>query len=193
MSPRALVALGSLTLLLVAGCATTDDSPPIPNRVPRRDRGGERRMMGSDSGLLPPANWWHDPQITSAVRLTNEQILALDALQHERGDSIPGLRRDAQVAERDLQSLLGAEQVSTDDLVAAGHRIEALRTNAFDQEVRMLAGERALLSRSEWMSLQDALRQAQAERGEDGRRDRNGGFGRGGRGGRGGWPGRPPG
>ena len=180
----------SCLTLLVLGCATTDAPPNTEGRPIRRGMREDRAAVAF--GVLPPANWWHDPQITSAVRLSNEQILALDDLQRGRGEDIAHLRRDLPLAERDLQTVLSAEQVSTDDILAAGRRMETLRDNVFDQEIRMLAAERALLSAKEWTALQDALRDEQSERRENGssRRGRDGGPGRGGRGG---FPGRPPG
>ncbi|MGZ4809930.1 MAG: hypothetical protein ACXV7D_11450, partial [Thermoanaerobaculia bacterium] len=88
---------------------------------------------------------------------------------------------------RDVRAALDADPVVSDDVIAAGDRLRTLRDTLFDREVRMLAAERQVLTRSQWQALEDSLRSRP-------QRDRNqypmGGRGRGGRGGRRpGWPG----
>lgn len=165
-------ALFVLALTVAAGCATGDDprDDPRPARMPRN--------VEAPAGLgVPPANWWRDPQVSIAVKLSDAQFASLDAIDREHAAEVARLRMEATAAERDVRLLLAAEHPTASDIVAAGQRVRTLRDQILDHELRMLADERALLTREQWTALQDALR--------DERRDfggRRGGFG-GGRGG----------
>src|ERR1051325_10709669 len=184
--------LALLTAVVLVSCASSDDEPQP--QYPRR--GGGRGMPGGEMrpavdagllGLLPPPNWWHDPQISTAVKLSDSQFTALDAIAKDHAAAIDKLRMEATAAERDLRLLLTADKPTAGDIVTAGERVKTDRDRMLDHEVRMPADERALLSKEQWTSLQDALR---SER-DDLRENR--GYGRGGGGRRGGWGGRRPG
>ena len=175
------ISLAILATFLLSCASVDDDAPPPRRRAPMRAQAGAL-------DLLPPPNWWHDPEIAAPVKLSDAQFASLDEVGRENIADIDRLRADARDAERDLRQLLNAEQPTASELTAAGTRLRTLRDGIVDHEMRMLAGERALLTRAQWTSLQDALRdERQSERG--GRR--GGGFG-GGRGGRRGGGGRRP-
>ena len=188
-----------LTTLVLASCATSDDEPQpqAPQRGGGRrgtgggyggSYGGEMREGGPQAGilgLLPPPNWWHDPQISTAVKLSDSQFTALDAIAKDHTAEIDKLRMESTAAERDLRLLLTADKPTADDIVSAGKRVRTDRDQMLDHELRMLADERALLTKEQWTALQTALQSGR----DDFRRDR--GYGPGGR--RGGWGGRRPG
>ncbi|MBV8520289.1 MAG: hypothetical protein JO197_23055 [Acidobacteria bacterium] len=183
-----------LALVLVAvSCASSSDDEPRP--MPRRGggmgmRGGARFGDGSVLEMLPPRDWWHDPQLAAPVNLTSEQMASLDRLSAAQGDDAAKLERDSMVAVRDLRTQLDAEQPASADILAAAKRVEALHDALFDKQAELLAAERTLLSQQQWASLQRALagtRDDSFDRG--GRGDRGGMRGRGGRGGRGRFPG----
>lgn len=166
-------ALIVLALTLAAGCATSDDPPEErrPSRMPR--------SIEAPSDLaIPPANWWRNPQVSVAVKLSDAQFTALDAIDREHAAEVAKLRMDATAAERDVRLLLAADHPTAADIMTAGQRVRTLRDQILDHEVRMLAAERALLTREQWTALQDALRDERRTE-FNGRR---GGFG-GGRGG----------
>jgi len=171
-------------LLTAAGCASSDydDRPQSQPRRPMADV----EQVRDGSMLLPPADWWRQAQIADAVKPTTDQMTALDKLQSEQGDEIARLQRDLGVAERDLRSALDQEKASSDEIIAAGQRLRALRDDVFGRQLKYLAAQRMVLSRAQWDALQDAIRQQRRERVRDN-------FG--GRGGRGGYPrgGRRPG
>lgn len=149
-------ALFVLALTLASGCATSDD-PPADSRPARMPRNVE-----APSGFdVPPSNWWRNPQVSVAVKLTDAQFASLDAIDREHAAEVARLRMDAVAAERDIRLLLAAEHPTANDIVAAGQRVRALRDQILDHELRMLAGERALLTREQWTALQDALRDEQ--------------------------------
>lgn len=174
-----------LTAVVVASCASSDDEPQpqYPRGGGRRmppggGYGGEMRQASGDAGLLgllPPANWWHDPQISSAVKLSDAQFTSLDAIGKDHAPEIDRLRMEMTAAERDLRLLLAAETPTANDIVTAGQRVKSDRDQMLDHELRMLADERALLSHTQWTALQDALRD---ERGDF--RGNRGGYGPGG-------------
>jgi hypothetical protein len=175
-----------LALTLAAGCATSDDPRDDPRDNPRRAR--VPRNVEAPSGLaIPPANWWRDPQISVAVKLTDAQFASLDAIDREHAAEVARLRMDATAAERDVRLLLAAEHPTATDIVTAGQRVRTSRDQVLDHEIRMLADERALLSREQWTALQDALRDERPDFG-----NRRGGFGGGRGGGRRGGGGRRP-
>jgi hypothetical protein len=190
--------IGLLLLIaaFAASCASSDDdAPQVPQRgggrrmPPGGGYGGEMRPAPADAGvlgLLPPPNWWHDPQISSAVKLSDSQFTALDAIAKDHASEMDRLRMETTAAERDLRLLLTADKPTANDIVTAGQRVKSDRDAMLDHELRMLADERALLTKEQWTALEDALRDER----QDFRRDR--GFGGPGGGRRGGWGGRRP-
>jgi Spy/CpxP family protein refolding chaperone len=177
-----------LLLLFLAACSSSDYDQP-PQRPPARGGGGGYGFRPPQASgpldMLPPAQWWHDPQIAAAVSLSNDQFASLDKLAKEHEDEIARLDRDSVTALRDLRTLLDAETPSQADIVTAAMRVRSIRDSAFERQVQLLAAERTILTRQQWQSLQAAI---QSERQE--RRDGSG-YPRGRRGGRGGgrWPG----
>ncbi len=182
----------ALLALVLAACAATDNDQPVysPRSRPPMDGsdggfGGPRPMAGG-LDMLPPADWWHQPMIADAVRLSTDQMAALDKIYRDQGDDIARLDRDMMVATRDIRTVLESNQPSTADIVAAGARLRSLRDTLFDKQVQMLAAERTILTQDQWQTLQQQLQQRRSQR------DQNYGPRRGGRGmggGRGRWPG----
>jgi len=183
------IALAVLTTALLAACATSDDEPParrpggMGGRMPMRPNPEAAGILG----LLPPPNWWHDPQISAAVKLSDAQFAELDKIGAGSAEA-DKLRAGVQSAERDLRALLITEHPTADEINVAGARVRTLQDEVVDHDVHTLAGERALLTREQWTALQDQLRGSQRDD-FGGRRGGYGGpGGRGGRG-RGRWPG----
>jgi Spy/CpxP family protein refolding chaperone len=182
--------LALATLLLAAACTSSDYDQPRQRGPRRGGEGGYGYRPPQTSGaldMLPPAQWWHDPQFGAAVSLTNEQFTQLDTIAKAHEDEIARLDRDAVTAARDLRTLLETEKPSSPEIVTAAMRVRAIRDSAFEHQAQLLAAERALLTQKQWQSLQSALQSQRQERGRD-----DGGYGspRGRRGGRGGrWPG----
>jgi Spy/CpxP family protein refolding chaperone len=174
-------------LLLLAACASNDYDQPS-QRPPMRGSGGYGFRPPQATGpldMLPPAQWWHDPQIAATVNLTNDQIASLDKVAKDHEDEIARLDRDTLTAARDVRTLLETEQPSQGDIVAAAQRLRAIRDSAFEHQAQLLAAERGILTRQQWQSLQTAIQDQRRERRDDT------GYPRGRRGGRGGgrWPG----
>jgi Spy/CpxP family protein refolding chaperone len=137
--------------------------------------------------MLPPGDWWHQPMIADAVKLTAEQMAALDKITSDQADQIARMERDSMVAVRDLRTSLEASRPSEADIIAAGQRLRSLRDALFDRHLQMLAAERAILSLDQWQTLQQQLQERRSQRNQDQGYPRRGG--RGGMGGRGRWPG----
>jgi hypothetical protein len=179
--------IGLLLLMAVvaASCASSDDEqqPQYPRGGGRRGGyGGEMRQPPADTGLLgllPPANWWHDPHISSSVKLSDAQFTALDSIGKDHASEIDRLRMEVTAAERDLRLLLTADKPTAGDIVTAGQRVKSDRDQMLDHELKMLADERALLSHEQWTALQDALRDERQDfRGNRGGYRPGGGMGR---------------
>jgi hypothetical protein len=183
--------LALIALVVAAACSSSDYDQPR-QRGPMRGGGGGYGVRAQQAGgpldMLPPAQWWHDAQFGAAVSLSNEQFAELDRIAKEHEDEIARLERDSATAARDLRTLLDTEKPSSPEIVTAAMRVRGIRDSEFEHQAQLLAAERALLTQTQWQSLQSAL---QAQRQERGRDDGYGGYGRGRRGGRGGgrWPG----
>ena len=185
-----------LALAFTACTSDMDDRRP-PQSYP--GGGGGRgsftraRSEGAGDGLdmMPPSEWWRDPQISVAVNLTADQTASLDRLSHDQSEEIAKLERDSMVAMRDLRQMVESTQPSAADITGAGQRLRGVRDALFDRRVQLLAGERALLTQPQWNALQQAL-SASRNRDTD-RPGRDGYGGRRGRGGMGGGRGRFPG
>jgi hypothetical protein len=179
------VLLLTLATVTIVTCTSDSDNDRRPRSYPGGTDGGRsgiaaRPGAGDGLDMIPPADWWRDPQISVAVTLTPDQLASLDKIGHEQSEEIAKLERDSMVAARDLRSVVDASQPSADDITGAGQRLRGIRDALFDRRVRMFADERTLLTQTQWNALQQAL----ASRN---RPDRdNSGYGRRGRGGMGG-------
>jgi len=178
--------LSIITLTLVTCTSDTDDTDRRPRSYPDNPRaGGFQRAGGGGASdgldMMPPADWWHDPQISLAVTLTSDQIASLDRISHEQSDEIARLERDSMVSARELREMIESSQPSAADITGAGQRFRGVRDALFDHRLQLLAAERTILTQTQWQALQQAI----ASRN---RPDRNnqGGYGRRGRGGMGG-------
>ena len=191
---RIAAALLLLLPLTFLACESTDDQEPMQR--PRRGGWGggygggddmrERARPNAAGALefLPPPEWWRDPQLANALNLSTDQTNALEKIAKDAGDDADKIERDSGVAMRDLRSLLESEKPSEADIVTAGTRIRTMRDEVFDRQVKLLAAERAVLTKDQWQKLQDNLNSRRMDRGG---RDRGGYPGRGGfPGGRGG-------
>jgi Spy/CpxP family protein refolding chaperone len=176
---------------LLAACSSTDPGEPgyAPrNRPPMEGDGGlaAKRPVAGGLDMLPPAQWWHQPMIAGAVKLTNDQMQALDKIGSDQSDEIARIDRDTMVAVRDVRQLLDSNQPASADIITAGQRLRDLRNSIFDRQLQMLAAERTVLSLDQWQTLQAQLQQRRTQRNQDNYPRRGG---RGGTGGRGRWPG----
>ena len=113
-------AAASLLLLIslaFISCQSSDYDESSPATYPRgggRGRGGEGMTRPrTETGvldMLPPSDWWRDPQLANAVNLSADQVAALEKISKEQGDELEKLERDAGVSLRDLRSLLDSEK-----------------------------------------------------------------------------------
>jgi hypothetical protein len=166
--------------LVALACASNDDDGYRPRSRPE----GGPRAEAASLDMLPPADWWRIPQIADAVRPSADQVASLEKISQDQGSDVSRIESDMTIAMRDLRAQLDAPSPSQNDIVTAGNRIRDLRTAMFDRQLQMLAAERTVLTRDQWQSLQDALRNQRQQRNDY--YPRRGGRGMGGRGR---WPG----
>ena len=169
--------------LIVLACTTTDNDRPVyqPSRRPAAARATDAAL-----DMLPPPEWWRQPMLADAVRLTSDQVASLDQIARDQGNDVSRIDTDMNVAMRDLRSQLDAAQPASADIIAAGQRIRALRDSMFDRQLQLLAAQRTVLSLDQWQTLQQQLQDRRQQRNND-YGPRRGGRGTGG--GRGRWPG----
>lgn len=176
-----------LTLLLlvaVMACASNDDEDRGPRNFPPAE-GTRITAASSLLELMPPDDWWHDPQVQIAVNLTNDQMKALDEIGTKQQPDVARLRQNSREVIRDLRSAIEIEHPQSADVIAAGERVRRVRDELFDHELRLLDAERQVLTKDQWSKLESALQERRSERRRSGY---PGGYG-GRRGGRGRWPG----
>ena len=185
--------IAAIVAVLLAACASNDYSQPPYGRHGGGGYGGDggdggtfvtNRPMAGGLDMLPPPDWWHQPMLADAVKLTPDQITALDKIAQDQGNDASRIETDMSIAARDLRTQLDAPQPSAADIVTTGQRIRDLRNAMFDRQLQMLAAERSVLTRDQWQELQDALRERRQQRNDY--YPRRGGRGMGGRGR---WPG----
>ena len=177
--------LAIVIFLFAAACSSSDNDQPVyqpSRRPPIAPRATEVAL-----DMLPPGDWWHQPMIADAVKLTADQMTALDKVASDQADQIARMERDSMVAARDLRTSLESSRPSEADIIAAGQRLRSLRDALFDRQLQMLAAERQILSLDQWQTLQQQLQERRSQRNQDQGYPRRGG--RGGMGGRGRWPG----
>ena len=180
-----------IVAVLVVACASNDyNEPPYGRRGSgyRGDGGTYAANRGGMAGaldMLPPPDWWHQPMLADAVKLTPDQVTALDKIAQDQGNDTSRIETDMNIAVRDLRTQLDASAPATAGIVTAGQRIRDLRNAMFDGQLRQLAAERTVLTLDQWHTLQQQLQERRQQRNSD-YGPRRGGRGMGGRGR---WPG----
>ena len=188
--------IAAIVAVLVTACASNDyNEPPYGRRGGGGGYGGDggdggtratNRPMAGGLDMLPPPDWWHQPVLADAVKLTADQMTALDKIAQDQGNDVSRIETDLTIAARDLRTQLDAPQANAADIVAAGQRIRDLRNAMFDRQLQLLAAERAVLTLDQWHALQQQMQERRQQRNSD-YGPRRGGRGMGG--GRGRWPG----
>jgi hypothetical protein len=170
--------LAITVLLFAAACSSSDNNQPVysPSRRPQ----AAPRATEAALDMLPPADWWHQPQLADAVRVTADQMTALDKVASDQADDIARLERDSMVAVRDLRTTLESSRPAESDIITAGQRLRSLRDALFDRQLQMLAAERQILSLDQWQILQQQLQERRSQRNQDQGYPRQGGRGMGG-------------
>lgn len=172
----------TLALVVVVGCTSSDPYERPPRRMARPAR------AAMDIDPLPPPGWWHDYVIAEPLDLSTEQMQQLDRAAAEFGEQdIRQLQRETLTAVRDLRGILDSEKPSSDEIIVAGQRVRSLRDEISDRQLKLLAAERQILTRAQWLKLQEQLFDERMPRNRMSDYPRRG---RGGFGGRG--PGRRP-
>src|SRR3954465_5380130 len=109
--------LSFIALTFITCTSDIDDTNRSPRSYPSDGprRGGFQRAsaVASDGlDMMPPADWWHDPQISVAATLTSDQLAPLDRTSTEQSEEIAKLERDSMVAARELRETVESSQPS---------------------------------------------------------------------------------
>lgn len=157
---------------LTAACASSNgpDRRSQQNRRPDNRRNDNRPSYGryrastGDLTMLPPGDWWRDTRMSGALRLTPGQIAELDQLQDAKGAEIAKLEVDKQAALDALREAISSNQATTNSILEAGRRVQTVRDNIFNTQLRLLAAERLVLSQLQWQTLQEQLPDSRPQR-----------------------------
>lgn len=187
---KRLVMLAIVSVLAVS-CSSTDSDQPYGRRGGYGGYGDggsyvANRPATGALDMLPPADWWRQPVLADAVRLTPDQVSSLERISQDQDNDLSRIESDMTIAVRDFRTQLDAPQPTSADIVTAGARVRALRDSMFDKQLSMLAAERAVLTLDQWHTLQQQLQDRRQQRQNDYGYPRRGGRGMGGRGR---WPG----
>ena len=129
----------TVTAFSFVACSSSDYDQPQPRRGNRPGPDGgdgtfaRARTTTGGLDMLPPPDWWPQPQIAAPLNLTSDQYAALDRIATEQAEEIARLDRDSMVAVRDLRQLLESNQPVSADIVAAGQRAGQFETTVTPQ------------------------------------------------------------
>ena len=169
---------------LAISCSSSDSDQPVYSPRSRPPMDSPNRTVASGLDMLPPADWWHEPMLANAVKLSADQMTQLDKIAQDHGNEASRIETDMTIAVRDLRTQLDSAQATQDSVLTAAERVRALRDSLFDHQVQVLAAERATLTLDQWHTLQDQLQERRQQRNPNHGYPRRGGMG-----GRGRWPG----
>ena len=78
-------------VLLAAACAANNDQPVYS---PRSRPQASPRATEAALQMLQPADWWHQPMLAAAVKLTADQMSSLDKIATDQGEDPARLEHD---------------------------------------------------------------------------------------------------
>ena len=126
---RIVAVLALLLPVVFIACQTSDYDEPSSTPYPRGGRGGfsggeeggrEQPRFARGGGavldMLPPNDWWREPQLATAVNVTADEVAALTKLEADQNE-IDKIERDSTVAVDDLRKLLATDQPSVSPIV----------------------------------------------------------------------------
>src|SRR2546428_11996522 len=95
---------------LVISCSSSDSDQPAYSPRSRPPMDSPNRTVASGLDMLPPADWWHQPMIATAVKLTADQMTKLDKIAQDNGNDASRIETDMTIAVRDLRTQLDSAQ-----------------------------------------------------------------------------------
>jgi len=163
------------TILVLMSLTAACSSSNGPDRRSEQDRRradsrpsyGRYRPSTGDLAMLPPGDWWRDTRVSGALHLSSGQVAELDRIQDEKGAGIAKLEQDKQSALDALREAVSSNQATTNSILEAGRRVQAIRDDIFERQLRLLAAERLVLSQLQWQTLQEQLPDSRMQRPND--------------------------
>ena len=153
-------------LFAMASAAVAQDKPGQP--APPEGRGGpERRMMRMGP---PPFDWWRNSEIAQKLNLTDQQKQQLEQTFTQAKTQLDNLRTAAETEEVKLHTLLNADPIQENAVVAQIDATQMARSR-LGRTFAMLALQfRKILTADQWKQLQqqDIMRFHKREEGRPG-------------------------
>lgn len=129
--------------------------------------GGGSGMGGAGFGMHRPpmerafgsmgdmGRWWNNPRIVAALKLTDDQRKAMDAILLEHREKLIDLRASLEKAELEMQPLMSADEPNEDAILSQIDKVAQARAELEKANARFLLAIRAKLTPEQWKQVQN--------------------------------------
>ena len=147
LSAMAAILMGG-TLAAAQGPGPGGVGPGFNNRRPP--------MVGQfGNRLVTAGHWWNKPQMIEALKLTDDQRKAMDAILFNHREKLIDMRATLEKAELDMQPLMSASQPDQKAIVGQIDKIVAARGALEKANAMFLLDIRMKLTPDQWKQLQE--------------------------------------
>jgi Spy/CpxP family protein refolding chaperone len=148
----------------------TDGSTPGAGNPHRYQRGGPSsqssrsedsgRGMGMHPGsrIVPPGEWWKNPDTIQKLSLTEDQQKKMDGIFQQSRLTLIDLKANLEKQEVLLEPMLNANPPDSAKALAQINKVADARAELEKTNARMLLGIRSVLTADQWTKLQTSER-----------------------------------
>ena len=173
MTPKPLVTLLSAALLSVTllshpcaiaqAPAAPNAAPPPPADAPAPPSRGYYRSGSSGSGgmgmhpgsrIVPPGEWWKNPDTIQKLSLTEDQQKKMDGIFQQSRLTLIDLKANLEKQEVLLEPMLNANPPDSAKALAQISKVADARAELEKTNAKMLLGIRSVLTADQWTKLQ---------------------------------------
>jgi Spy/CpxP family protein refolding chaperone len=184
MTSKSLLTLFS-AVLLSASCAVAQAPQPPPATPPPTDApaqgapshryqrqgqpsgdfhggnsgsGGGGMGMHPGSRIVPPGEWWKNPDVIQKLSLTEDQQKKMDAIFQQSRLTLIDLKANLEKQEVFLEPMLNANPPDATKALAQISKVADARAELEKTNAKMLLGIRGVLTTDQWTKLQTSER-----------------------------------
>jgi Spy/CpxP family protein refolding chaperone len=122
---------------------------------------GTVRVSAAD---LVPGRWWQQPDISSELKLTDEEKAALDDLFIKNRNKLIDLKGSLEKERHKLEDIMGKSQLDEAAAKKQFKRMESLRTKIFTERFNFLLGIRKILGADRFFTLSGKFEEMRKKR-----------------------------
>jgi Spy/CpxP family protein refolding chaperone len=154
--------------------------PSAQNSGPGDSGPGSRGMGHPGARIVPPGEWWKNPDVIQKLSLTEDQQKKMDGIFQQSRLQLIDLKANLEKLEVTLEPMLNANPPDSAKALAQISKVADARAELEKTNAKMLLGIRSVLTADQWTKLQTRDRDRQ----DSGMRYSGKGGGPGGSGGR---------